>query len=221
MKSFFQTDVFVDFMKHLDGEVYSGLKCRCLIHAVVFRGNFPGVRDYYRALNKQLFQWKSGLEDFIPSPELPFLASTLNLGPQTVCDRHLDAKNLAYGLCLVMALGDFDYRRGGHLVLHEAKVILELRPGSAVFLPSAVISHSNIKICPGETRMSFTAYYAGSIAQFIDNGLCCNSALPKYPLKKRKEDGDLRWQNGWKLYSTAEELGIPTPRASMPPSEAL
>jgi hypothetical protein len=76
-------------------------------------------------------------------PRTPWAAASFNLGPQTVCLRHVDSKNLPVGWCAVTALGNFDYRKGGHLVLWELKLVIEFPAGSTILIPSAIIQHSN------------------------------------------------------------------------------
>jgi hypothetical protein len=71
-------------------------------------------------------------------------------------------------MCAVTALGDYNYKLGGHLVLWECKLVLEFPPGATVLLPSACISHSNIPIQANESRYSFTQYSAGSLFRFVD-----------------------------------------------------
>ena len=92
---------------------------------------FPEVKDRYRVLMDYL----GAHHKLVPAyqlghgyPKLPFMASTLNLGPQTVTLPHYDGKNLATGLCGVMPFGPFNSSKGGHLCLHEARVVLEMAP---------------------------------------------------------------------------------------------
>ncbi|KAJ7867294.1 hypothetical protein B0H13DRAFT_1897597 [Mycena leptocephala] len=58
-----------------------------------------------------------------------FSACTFNLGPHTCTLGHRDFGNLAFGWCAITAFGDFDYRKGGHLILWDCKLILEFPPG--------------------------------------------------------------------------------------------
>ncbi|KAJ7258331.1 hypothetical protein C8J57DRAFT_1516229 [Mycena rebaudengoi] len=44
-------------------------------------------------------------------------ACTFNMGPKTCALGHRDFSNLASGWCSIMALGYFDYTKGGHLIL--------------------------------------------------------------------------------------------------------
>src|SRR5882672_10818714 len=76
-----------------------------------------------------------------PHEESIFSAATYNLGPQTVTLPHLDLKNLAFGWCAITALGNFDYRQSGHLVLWDLNLVIQFPPGSTILIPSAILSH--------------------------------------------------------------------------------
>lgn len=179
--------------------------------------NFPLLKSRYHRYIKDITAWDEGLKPFIPLKDFPFPTTTINVGPRTACVRHRDCKNLAFGLCLIIALGDFNHEEGGHLILHEPKIILEMKPGTAVLLPSAVITHENTPIGPNENRSSFTAYLAGDLAQFVENGCCTVKSLELSPAedKERKAKGPERWEVGWKLYPTAEHLGLKMERAKV------
>lgn len=134
----------------------------------------------------------------------PFAAATANFGPRTTCKSHRDLKNLAYGLCAIAVFGRFDHRRGGHLVLHELKVVLEMRPGDIAFIPSAVVSHENVPIAPHESRQSLVLYSAGGLFRWV-------AAKGRTHKVWKEEDpdgyeehqalGEERWHSGWNLFS--------------------
>ena len=96
-------------------------------------------------------------------PKTPWAATAFNLGPQTVCFRHADYHNLAFGWCAITALGDFDYKKGGHLVLWDLGLVFEFPAGSTILIPSAAADHSNARVNADERRYSFTQYTAGGI----------------------------------------------------------
>jgi hypothetical protein len=98
-------------------------------------------------------------------------------------------------MCLISPYGSFDYRAGGHLVLHELKLILELPPGSIVLIPSALITHHNIPIAPGELCQAFTAYTPGRMFQWVENGYKCKG---NKKIKRSVEiaQGNLIWNAG-------------------------
>ncbi|KAJ7023089.1 hypothetical protein C8F04DRAFT_1271727 [Mycena alexandri] len=114
----------------------------------------PNLYSYYLVRIRRFYKRYTHLRR-------PFLnsiwsACTFNLGPRTCCLGHRDHGNLAFGWCAITALGNYDYTKGGHLILWDCKLILEFPPGTTILIPSATIFHSNIPIGPGERRYSFT-----------------------------------------------------------------
>ena len=139
-----------------------------------------------------------------------FEATTYNLGPKTTCFRHRDFGNLPFGLCAVTALGEFDYTKGGHLILWEAHLVIEFPPGTTILLPSAIISHSNVGIADNERRFSFTQYSAGGLFRWVDNGFQ-RAADFKAKLKGKAlavflDEERSRWEFGLGLLSRLDEL---------------
>lgn len=139
-----------------------------------------------------------------------FEATTYNLGPRTTCFRHRDFGNLPFGMCAVTALGEFDYMKGGHLVLWEAHLVIEFPPGTTILLPSAIISHSNVAVASNESRSSFTQYSAGSLFRWVDNHFQ-RAADYKAKLKGRELTDYLseekgRWKFGLGLLSRLDEV---------------
>ncbi|PPR02920.1 hypothetical protein CVT26_009775, partial [Gymnopilus dilepis] len=103
-------------------------------------------------------------------PKTPWAAATFNFGPQTICYKHIDYNNLAFGWCSITALGNYDPTQGGHLILWELGLVIEFPPGSTILIPSAAISHSNVRVRSNERRYSFTQYSAGGIFRYVNNG---------------------------------------------------
>ena len=68
-------------------------------------------------------------------PRTPWAATTFNFGPQTVCFKHIDYNNLAFGWCAITALGTFDHTKGGHLILWDLGIIIEFRAGCMIPIP--------------------------------------------------------------------------------------
>ncbi|KAK7001896.1 hypothetical protein R3P38DRAFT_3326798 [Favolaschia claudopus] len=128
----------------------------------------PDVFDFY-------VDYMSDFYHQYPHLHRPFLnsiwsACTFNLGPRTYTLGHRDFANLAFGWCAITALGNFDYTKGGHLVLWECKLVLEFPPGSTILIPSAALFHSNTLISAGESRYSFTQYTAGGLFRWVERG---------------------------------------------------
>lgn len=143
-------------------------------------------------------------------PKTPWAAATFNFGPQTVCAKHIDSRNLAVGWCAVTALGNFDYKKGGHLVLWELGLVIEFPAGSTILIPSAAIHHSNATIGEGENRQSFTQYTAGSIFSYVNSGYQTVKAYTAGLKSKGKGSAapnmSKELEEGMALYSTLSEL---------------
>lgn len=168
---------------------------------------FPDVHKVYRAHMDALRSFDPTLKG--PSPYSSFAASTINLGPKTVCYSHCDLLNLIFGLCLVFVFGKFNPAKGGHLVIHELKLIIELAPGDIFLFPSGCFTHQNIPIQPDETRFSLTAYSAGGLFRFCAQGFQTQADQRLHDpvlAMQQSSQGEGRWKYGCSLYSTLDEL---------------
>jgi len=142
-------------------------------------------------------------------PGSPFCAFTMNMGPQTVCIGHHDFWNLVYGTCPIGALGPFNHRTGGQIILHEPKVIFEFHRGDVMFIPSGAVTHENVPIAEGEKRYSFTMYTAGGLFRYIWCGLRTVKEVRETDeglYAQYVAEGPGHWEDGWKRYSTIDEL---------------
>lgn len=158
-----------------------------------------------------------------PSRASTFPAFTLNSGPQTVCWPHRDPNNLIYGLCLDWILGNFDPAKGGHLILHEPKLILQLAPGRIALFPSACVTHENLPVADGETRYSVVGYAAGAFWRWIDAGF---QTLEDWAtedmeaVKLHQQAGEERWGKGCRQFKSLGEL-IESWEVRHPPSRPV
>lgn len=119
-----------------------------------------------------------------PFENHPFGAVTFNLGPVVITKTHKDCMDVPWAWCAITSLGDYDHTQGGHLVLWELGLVIEFPPYSTIFIPSALISHSNIKVQPGETRASITQYNSEGLFRW---------AAFDYTLKHNKEKSGKSW----------------------------
>ncbi|THV07307.1 hypothetical protein K435DRAFT_643672, partial [Dendrothele bispora CBS 962.96] len=164
----------------------------------------PKNYKYYKDGMDNLAQKLPGL-----SPNFPrsvFASISVNFGPRTCTQVHTDSKNTAHGMCAVTALGDFNPKVGGHIVLWDLKIVLEFPPGCTVLLPSALIRHSNIPIQQNETRYSITQYTAGGIWRWLDAGGRTEAEMSTEELAEFKAYKVNRRERTLSMFSTLEEV---------------
>ncbi|KAJ7801387.1 hypothetical protein B0H14DRAFT_2386470, partial [Mycena olivaceomarginata] len=150
----------------------------------------------------------------LPDLRRPFVGSifscaAFNFGPNVWTFRHRDVLNLTFGWCAIQALGDFDPTKGGHLVLWDLKLVIEFLPGALVLIPSATLSHSNIPVQPGDTRVSFTQFTAGGLFRYVDNRYRTEGELAEEDpagYAHLVEEKRSRWEMGLQMFSTVDEL---------------
>ncbi|KAJ3503665.1 hypothetical protein NLJ89_g8332 [Agrocybe chaxingu] len=168
----------------------------------VFATTAPELHAHYEKHLGALHEHDPSLKPSFPSTV--FTATTYNLGPQTVCYPHLDFANLAFGWCSITALGSFDPKKGGHLVLWECGLVIEFPPGATVLIPSALVHHSNTPIAPLERRFSFTQYSAGALFRWVDHGFQktedYRDSLTPEALQELDEKNEKRWAYGLSLF---------------------
>ncbi|PBK66648.1 hypothetical protein ARMSODRAFT_989317 [Armillaria solidipes] len=101
--------------------------------------------------------------------------------------------NLPFGWCAITALGRFDPRFGGHLVLWDLKLVLDFSPGSTILIPSAILRHSNTTIGRSKRRYSFTQYTYWA-------------SLDADGLVKARKTQEERWKLGLSMFTKLEDL---------------
>ncbi|KAI9568137.1 hypothetical protein HD554DRAFT_2022563, partial [Boletus coccyginus] len=169
-----------------------------------FKTFFPEIHGYYEDKLWKLYRSSPQLRPPYETSIMP--AAAYNLGPATVCLPHRDSANLSFGICAITALGRFNPKTGGHLVLRELGLVIEFPPGATVLIPSAVLTHYNLKISEGETRYSFTQYAAGSLFCYVENGMRSEQDVTRdlklSPLEKERhaEARRERWNHGMALF---------------------
>ncbi|RDX40315.1 hypothetical protein OH76DRAFT_1366400 [Lentinus brumalis] len=163
---------------------------------------FPDVHKYYDDTMEALLRSDPSLKRNLVNNV--FAAMTFNLGPQVYTRVHLDHLNLAFGLCAITALGKYDYKQGGHLILWDLKLIIEFPPGATILIPSAILRHSNVAIRRGETRYSITQYSAGGLFRWVRCGFRSQKdyLAAGNDLTKEYEE----WRGGYKLFSKVLDL---------------
>ncbi|KAJ3550466.1 hypothetical protein NM688_g5072 [Phlebia brevispora] len=163
-------------------------------------------QDYHVELDK-LYEEYPTLKHIFPRSVFP--AASFNFGPNAVTYSHVDHLNRAIGWCAITALGNYDWKRSGHLVLESFRLIIEFPLGATILIPSATCVHSNTPIQRGESRMAFTQYAAGGLFRFVDYGFRTWKTLKaedRARADRIEATRDTRWFEELKLYSRVNEL---------------
>ena len=125
-------------------------------------------------------------------PDSVFPAASANFG-RAVTFEHADYNNKANGICPIICGGNFDYRRGGHLILRQLNLVIQFPPGSLILIPSATLRHGNTSIATDETRWSLTQYAAGGLFRWLKYGFQTWENLkiqdPEHAAKEEAEAG--------------------------------
>jgi hypothetical protein len=139
-----------------------------------------------------------------------WLTTTVNFGPKTTCYRHTDNRNLPFGWCAITSLGEFDPKKGGHIVLWDCRLVVEFPPGSTILIPSAAVAHSNVAIRKDETRYSVTQYTAGGIFRWVEHGFQLEGPFKNELSDDQKAAEEIKQANqlkrGLSLFSTVASL---------------
>ena len=125
----------------------------------LFQIYFPQMYDCYQKCVDELIQRDPTLRRNFAGT--PFGAGSINFGPKTECYPHRDWGNVSWGECVLAAFGDYNAEEGGHLAFWDLGLVVRFPPGSVIFLPSALVRHSNTPVAPHECRYSFTQYMPG------------------------------------------------------------
>ncbi|KAF8192035.1 hypothetical protein K438DRAFT_1965309 [Mycena galopus ATCC 62051] len=168
----------------------------------------PKLYSFYARTRDALQWWRPNLRwNFANSV---FAACTFNFGPRAFTRPHLDFANLSWGWCSITPLGSFDPDFGGHLILWDLRLVIRFPPGSTIFIPSAIIRHSNVPIRSHETRSSFTQYTAGGIFRWVRNGFRTDEDFENQSSGAEKAaraaEAETRWEDGMDMFSTIDEL---------------
>ncbi|KAJ7608146.1 hypothetical protein FB45DRAFT_763583 [Roridomyces roridus] len=168
----------------------------------------PRLFARYQKCKDDLLAWKQLRWNFDCSV---LAACTWNFG-RAVTRPHRDFGNLAPGWCPVTALGDYNPDLGGHIILWELRLIIRFPPGSTIFIPSAIITHSNTPIQPHEKRHSFTQFTSGALFRWVANGNRTDddflaTASPEEKAQRDQAAGT-RWEDGLGFFSTLDELEL-------------
>ncbi|KIY61941.1 hypothetical protein CYLTODRAFT_362185, partial [Cylindrobasidium torrendii FP15055 ss-10] len=168
----------------------------------IFKTHFPEMYKEYKEMMDDL---AGSDESLVPNFDgSVFAAVAINFTDNAASEPHTDEANRPDGLCTITGLGPYDHTKGGHIVLLEAKLVIEFPSGSTVFIPSAISTHYNMPVQKGDKRYSVTQFTGGGLFRWVKNGFMSDKswyaqASPSDRLKRQEENGT-RWYNGLRLF---------------------
>ncbi|KAJ3830523.1 hypothetical protein F5880DRAFT_1468265 [Lentinula raphanica] len=117
--------------------------------------------------------------------------------------KHEDYFNILFSMCAVYASGQYDYTRAGHFIAWSLGLVTQFPPGTAVFIPSAAVTHANTPISRDEHRSSIAFFMSSGLGQWYQNGYMSDKdfkaqATPKQ-LRAWKEQRSNLWELGLEL----------------------
>lgn len=115
------------------------------------------VRTYFPSVYDRFAQADPGRED--PAHPLrcrygifPLFCLNYASNSPVHCLEHVDYKNVAGGVCAVLAYGDFDSTKSHYLVFHDLKLAVEFPAGTLALYPSSLLAHSNVSPVEAESE---------------------------------------------------------------------
>ncbi|KAH9886483.1 hypothetical protein C8Q73DRAFT_748948 [Cubamyces lactineus] len=168
----------------------------------------PKLHQYYKATLDHICESDPSLKR--NSPGNSFAAATFNLGPQTFTRPHLDHLNLPWGWCAITALGAFNHTRCGQVVLWNLRKIIEFLCAATIYMPSAVVEHSNLAVDSEEERLSITQYTAGALFRWVESGSRLLRHLDAATRADMETNGRARWETGIAMLSTTSDVLTPS-----------
>jgi hypothetical protein len=109
-----------------------------------------------------------------PSEIVPYTGMTVNLGGPdetgVVTRDHVDCMDYTRAPCTLYNFGSNNYRTGGHLILHDAHLLVEFPPGSIISFYSSIMRHANTVVGCKEIRETLALYTAAGLMRYLQNG---------------------------------------------------
>lgn len=175
-------------------------------HTGTFLYYGPKLYECYCRYLSLLCDHDNGIADNWNFTNSIFSTTTVNFGPNTVCYNHLDFTNAAARWYTIMSAGNYDPKRGGHLILFDIKTVVKFPLGSTILIPSLVMRHSNTPIQKGETLSGITQYSAGTLFHWVDNSFMKAESTSCAHIACMLVEAPDRFRNLLNLYSTPDSL---------------
>ncbi|KAJ7024363.1 hypothetical protein C8F04DRAFT_969087, partial [Mycena alexandri] len=102
----------------------------------------------------------------------------------------LDDHDLPWAWRALTALGDYNPRWGGELILWEEKKVITFPPGATFLFPAAFTRYSFTQVRAGEARYSVSQYAQAGLFRYVENGFLNEANFEAVAWKKQREARD-------------------------------
>ncbi|KAJ7653364.1 hypothetical protein DFH06DRAFT_994472, partial [Mycena polygramma] len=138
-----------------------------------------------------------------------FPAAEFDLGELGSAPR-LQDRDLLQGWRAVTALGTYNSRHGGDIVLWDEGWIIRFPPGFTILFPAALMRYSFVDVLPGEKQYTFSQYTPAGLHRYITNGYRSDGhferSASKLEMETRNSALRRRLETGVQQYSTLDEF---------------
>ncbi|KAF9065364.1 hypothetical protein BDP27DRAFT_1229077, partial [Rhodocollybia butyracea] len=83
---------------------------------------------------------------------------------------HSNFWNWLFSMCAIFSGGKFDHKSGGHFIAWDLSIVAEFPPGSAIYVSSAAVPHTNSSIVPHERHHSMVFFLPAGLVHYYHNG---------------------------------------------------
>ncbi|KAJ7608826.1 hypothetical protein DFH06DRAFT_1017486, partial [Mycena polygramma] len=147
----------------------------------IFESFSPKMFAYCENAMDLIFKHEPDLRREYPGA---FAGCEFNLGDLGSAPRIHD-RDLLHGWRALTALGKYDARYGGDLVLWDKGLIVRFPPGTTILFPAALMRYSFVGVRDGEAQYHFAQFCSGGLFRYILNGYV-NDALYESNASRRE-----------------------------------
>ncbi|KAJ7169414.1 hypothetical protein C8R46DRAFT_896445 [Mycena filopes] len=152
-------------------------------------------------------------DPFLRSPwsESTFPAAEFFLGDEESPPR-LDDLDAIWGWRALTALGDYNARWGGELVLWDEKKLFKFPAGATFLFPSSLVRYSFTQIREGESRYAVSQYAQAGLYRYVENDFLseANFEAISWRAQRLRRNGirDARLATALDMYSLVNDFVV-------------
>jgi hypothetical protein len=137
-----------------------------------------------------------------------FPAAEFDLGELGSTPR-LQDQDVLHGWHALTALGMYDSRYGGNIILWDDGFVIRFPPGTTILFPAALMCYSFVKVQAGEKQYTLSQYSPAGLYGYITNGYVNDSTFEHMADKRAMETmhraRGRRLEAGVNMYSRLDE----------------